>query len=220
TVPPEALDWAQESGFPLPPETYDVLFIPAAPDADVNINAPIMFSYVGGVIEIHGSATGDDFEFYRLQVGSGLNPDQWLQIGSEEQEPVEDGLLGRWDTGESSGLFALQLLVVFADQSVKTATIQVTVDNHPPEAAILFPEHEQIFAYPSERDLVFQIQVSDNLALDRLEIFIDGELLTTLSKAPYAAPWLGDPGAHTLRVVAYDLAGNSTESEITFLLQR
>jgi hypothetical protein len=219
-VPPEALDWARQTGFPLPPETYDVLFIPAAENPDVVLSGPEMFSYVRGQVEITGTALGEGFDFYRIQVGEGLNPRQWLQIGPNGTTRVDDGPLAVWDTGNSSGLFAIQLIVVYEDQSIQTTTIQVTVDNQLPEVEILFPADGQVFGYPEERSFTFQIQASDNLGIQRIEFYVDDELITTLTQAPFAAPWLAPIGEHSLRVVVYDLAGNSTETEISFQLER
>ena len=74
-----------------------------------------------------GTAAGADFVSYRLQVGKGLNPQEWIQIGQQASSPVENGLLAAWDTSGLSGLYAVQLVVVRSDQRVETAVIQVTI---------------------------------------------------------------------------------------------
>ncbi|MCH7664281.1 MAG: hypothetical protein IH859_10505 [Chloroflexi bacterium] len=220
SVPPEALEWARESGYPLPPETYDVLFITADENPDVTLTSPAMFSYVSGQVEISGDALGEGFDFYRIQVGEGLNPRQWLQVGTDGTSPVTNGRLAVWDTGDANGLFAIQLLVVYTDQSVQTTTIQVTVDNQAPEVSILFPSEGQVFEFPEERAVTFQIQASDNLGIARIEFLVDDELISTLTQAPFVAPWLAPLGPHTLRVVVYDLAGNVMEAEVSFGVER
>ena len=220
SIPPEALAWARENNFPLPPETYDVLFIPENQNPNVSLSGPAMFSYVGGRVEIVGSAMGEGFEFYRVQVGEGLNPSQWLQVGTDGIEPVTSAPLAIWNTGEASGLYAVQLVVVYEDQRVETATIQVTIDNTAPEVTILYPTENQTLEYSSERNITFQVQTSDNLGIDRLEFYVDRELISTLTQAPFAVPWLSPLGEHTLRVLVYDLAGNVSEAEITFEMQR
>ena len=220
TVPPEALEWARETGFPLPPETYDVLFITADENPDVTLASPAMFAYVRGQVQISGDALGEEFDFFRIQVGAGLNPRQWLQVGTDGISPVTNGRLALWDTGDANGLFAIQLLVVYDDQSVQTATIQVTVDNQAPEVSILYPSEGQVFTYPQERSLTFQIQASDNLGIARIEFYVDDELISSLTQAPFAAPWLAPLGDHILRVLVYDLAGNITETEVSFGVER
>ena len=52
-----------------------------------------------------------------------------MQIGTDVKTPVSGGKLAEWDTSGLQGLYALQLLVVRADHSLQTATLQVTVNN-------------------------------------------------------------------------------------------
>jgi hypothetical protein len=92
-----------------------------------NITAPKLFAEVSDVVKIVGTASGDNFSYYRVQVGNGLNPQQWIQLGGDMTTPVESGVLAEWDTKGLSGLYAVQLLVVRSDQKVDTAVIQVTV---------------------------------------------------------------------------------------------
>jgi hypothetical protein len=103
---------------------------------------------VHGKVSILGTASEPDFDFYRLQVGQGLNPTAWLLVGEDQPEPVQDNQLGVWDTTGLDGLYALQLVVVDQDQKVNTSTIQVTGDNQPPEVAIRSPLAGQEYAYP------------------------------------------------------------------------
>ena len=83
-------------------------------------------------MEIEGTAAGEEFVSYRVLVGQGLNPQDWIQV-AEGNEPVTDDLLAEWDTSELSGLYAVLLQVIRTDQRVDTAIIQVTVSNSLPE---------------------------------------------------------------------------------------
>jgi len=125
-VPPEAKTWAQNAGLPAPPDSYDAIQPPQV-KPEVNITAPPLFANVDGVVKIAGTASGADFSYYRIQVGQGLNPQTWVQVGADVSTPVEGGLLAEWDTSGLSGLYAVQLQVVRNDQVVETAVIQVTV---------------------------------------------------------------------------------------------
>ena len=58
-----------------------------------------------------------------------MKPSAWIQVGTDMQTTVENGLLAEWDTSGLNGLYAVQLVVVYADQRVETAVIQVTVKN-------------------------------------------------------------------------------------------
>jgi membrane peptidoglycan carboxypeptidase len=125
-VPENARDWARSAGLEIPPASYDAIQAPAA-NRDVNITSPELFAEVNEVVKIVGTASGDDFAYYRVQVGKGLNPQEWVQLGSDVITPVESGVLAEWDTDGLSGLYAIQLLVVRTDQRVDTAVIQVTI---------------------------------------------------------------------------------------------
>ncbi len=126
-IPPEAQAWAKSAGIPIAPTAYDAIQPPQV-NPEVEISVPAMFDNVNGQVQIKGSAAGTDFDHYRILVGQGLNPQQWIQVGSDSAKPVIDGILATWDTSGLSGLYAIQLQVVRADQQVDTAVIQVTVN--------------------------------------------------------------------------------------------
>ncbi len=96
-------------------------------NSDVNITAPELFAEVNGQVQIKGTAAGADFDRYRVLVGQGIDPQNWIQIGSDSTTPVNDGILTTWDTTDLTGLFAVQLQVVHTDQRVDISTIQVTI---------------------------------------------------------------------------------------------
>jgi len=125
-VPEEARAWAEDAGAQIPPVSYDAIQAPPI-NPLVNITAPQLFADVNGKVLVMGAATGSDFMYYRVQVGKGLNPQEWVQLGSDIFTPVDGGLLAEWDTTGLSGLYAVQLVVVRTDQKVDTAVIQVTV---------------------------------------------------------------------------------------------
>ncbi len=124
-VPSDARSWAESAGLEIPPSNYDVIQSPLI-DPNVNITSPDLFSEVKGGVQIKGSAAGDDFVSYRVLVGQGLNPQEWIQV-AEGNQPVMSGLLADWNTKGLSGLYAVQLQVLRNDQKVDTAIIQVTV---------------------------------------------------------------------------------------------
>lgn len=125
-VPEEAREWAQSAGVPVPPTSYDAIQAPPIKPF-ANITSPQLFADVNGNVLIMGTASGDEFLYYRVQVGKGLNPQEWVQLGSDNFTPVVGGLLAEWDTTGLSGLYAVQLVVVRNDQVVDTAVIQVTI---------------------------------------------------------------------------------------------
>jgi hypothetical protein len=218
-TPPEAAQWAEEAGLTEQPDTYDIIPGPQSSSPEVQIDSPEIFDAVSGKVLIRGKAAGDGFSSYRLQAGEGLNPREWVQIAQDSAKPVEDGQLAIWDTEGFSGLYALQLLVVRENQRVDTAVIQVTVDNEFPQIEITYPTNDQIF-HRSQQDLVtFQVKAADNLGLESVEFILDGRSIRKQAEPPYALPWTVLPGAHTLKVVATDFAGNPSQTSIEFVVR-
>ncbi len=218
--PPEALSWAQQAGLDIPPENYDLVSRPPSPDPEASLMFPEMFAYVSGEIRIRGSAEGPGFQSYSVQVGQGLNPQRWLQLGDVSDTPVSGGELAVWDTSGLNGLYAVRLLVVRENNLVATHIVQVTVDNQPPELAVLYPLDGQSFAYPQESTITLQLSVTDNLLVQRVNVLLDGRLVRSLAQPPYALSLSLQPGEHELRVVAEDQAGNRTIVEQTVIVER
>jgi membrane peptidoglycan carboxypeptidase len=127
-VPPEEQTWAKSANIPSPPTSYDAIqSVPVNPD--VHISTPAMFASVSGQVQFIGSAAGADLDHYRILVGQGLNPQQWIQVGADSTKSISDGILGTWDTTGLNGLYAVQLQVIRTDQRVDSAVIQLTVSN-------------------------------------------------------------------------------------------
>jgi membrane peptidoglycan carboxypeptidase len=215
-VPAWATAWAEHAGLPVPPSGYDPIYVAQTGSTATNMSSPAMFDHVRGQVSIRGTAGGDNFAYYRLQVGQGLYPESWFLIGTDVAEPVEDGVLGVWDTEGLQGLYVVQLMVVYTDQRIDRALLQVTVDNSPPEVNIIDPAEGQQFSLAGTANLLLQAQAIDNLVVERLEFYIDGALLYTYWQPPYAGLWPARPGEHTLLVRAYDLAGNTSEQVVSF----
>ncbi len=213
-LPPEAQTWGKLANLPVPPQSYDRIQPPTTL-ANVQISSPAPFSVVRGQVAIRGSAAGESFSYYQLQAGEGLNPATWLPIGEPVTQAQPAGLLGAWDTSGQNGLFALRLQVVRQNQRLETALIQVTVDNTPPRLRILNLLPDQHLAYES-RPLTFQVEAGDSVGLDRVEFSIDGALAGSRPAPPYNQTWSPQRGPHTLKVTAYDLAGNTSETTLRF----
>lgn len=216
--PPEARDWAEANGFSTPPDSYDAIQ-PVDTDPDVYVTSPTMFADVRGEIEIIGTAAGLDLDYYRVLVGQGLNPPNWVQIGDDSGNLVIDDTLAIWDTSELNGLYAVQLQAVRTDQLVDTAVIQVTLDNTPPDVNINYPGDGDTFEYAPNRQITFQATAADNLSLSIVEFYVDEKLVGSLDQAPFALTWNTRRGAHRLIVLARDRAGNESEAEIEFRVE-
>ena len=217
TIPPEATTWAESTGLETPPDIYDVIFQPPAlPEA--SIYSPQMFANLKGVVTIEGQASGGGFNAYWLQAGQGLNPSGWTVVQEDTARPVENGILGTWDTTGLNGLYALQLIVLREDQRVDTTTIQVTVDNLSPEVDIPYPEGGAVYTLSDAQTLTLMAQAGDNLGLEAVEFYIDGHLVATQTQSPFAFPWEIEIGKHVFTAKAVDRAGNSSKDSVTFFV--
>ena len=219
-VPPQAITWAKNAGLPIPPDTYDVIYADQPVSADVQITSPKTFDHVSGLVRFFGSATGPSFSYYRLQFGQGLNPQQWIQIGDDDNKPVKNGLLGTWDTSGLEGLYVVQLLVVRQDQRIDRDILQLTVDNTKPQVQIIAPSNGDEIVYQTGEAIMMQVSASDNLVLERVDFYVDGVFQMSLLKPPYIILWSQRIGEHSLVVRAYDLAGNIAESAISFSVNK
>jgi len=211
-VPPEALDWAEAAGLSAPPTSYDVVQVPPE-QPDIHITTPENFSYLSGIVEIIGSASSESFSSYRLQVGQGLNPDTWHQIGEEHSKRVREGILETWDTTGFEGLYALQLIVQRNSMEIETATIQITIDNTPPTTAYLSPLPDAKYQLNREGQLNFQVRPEDNIGISQVQWWVDDQLLGQRTQAPYSVFIDLEAGEYVLIVQTFDLAGNITRSE-------
>ncbi len=208
SIPEPARDWARASGLPIAPTDYDLIQAPPM-TSDVRISSPQSLSYVNRKVIIQGSAAGDGFSSYRLQVGEGLNPRTWTEIGGQQTAPVTNGVLGEWDTGKD-GLYALRLSVTRQDQRIENAIIQLTVDNTPPQVTLVSPLDGAEIS--SETSVLMQAEVQDAAGVSKVEWLIDGEVEAETLQAPHNYFWQPEQGKHSLSVRAYDTAGNAAES--------
>ncbi|NOR83946.1 MAG: hypothetical protein GQ526_10690 [Ardenticatenales bacterium] len=220
-LPPEAADWLaslseeERERWPQPPTEYDTIQGPAPGAGPVAIFSPLSYSYVTGQVELVGSVQLDNLAYYRLAFGSGLNPSAWQLIGSEHTEPRDNELLEVWDASGLDGLYSLQLTAVRHDQSFEQATVQVTVDSTPPEIELAFPLADQEFLLPDDEWVTVQPLAHDNVSMDRVEFFLNNRPVGTSAVAPFTYQWVinGAVGSHIIHAVAYDAAGNSTQSD-------
>jgi hypothetical protein len=93
------------------------------------------------------------------------------------------------------------------------------LDNEAPQVSISYPETMDVLSMGLNEIITFLINVQDNLGLDRVEYYIDGDLIATQTNSPYAYPWNCKPGTFNLLVRAIDKAGNSAEDEVTFIVE-
>ena len=210
-IPEDARQWAGEAGIALAPTGYDTIQSPRV-DPQVTINEPPLFSAVSGTVLITGIAAGEDFSSYSVQVGEGINPDTWLQVGQSTNPVLSEGTLVSWDTSGLEGLYAIRLTVLDNKNLIRTALSQVTVDNTPPGVLLRYPAADGEIS-PVRGGVTLLAEVSDQVGFSRLEWWLDGRLAATQSNPPYAYFLLGTSGTHQVQLKAWDIAGNQAITE-------
>lgn len=212
-VPEEANEWAEFNQIEIPPKDYDLIQAPR-PDDDVLITSPENFSYVSGIVEIYATVGIDEITNYRIQVGQGLNPSNWLQIGEDQSQKITNKKVVEWDsTTMEDGLFALRLMVIKENLQIDTHTIQVSVDNTAPEGKIIYPVESQSIARSSQGTITLQADVFDNVGIAAVEWWLDGQLVGKNTKTPYSYPISITSGEHKLSMHVFDIAGNTLQTE-------
>ena len=212
--PPEAAAWARAVGFEQPPQEYDTLTEGERQDPGLRITVPEPFAFLRGEVRVRGYVDIDQLDFFRLQVGQGLNPLNWIQLGEDRTLPVRGGLLVEWDTRELSGLYTLQVIAVEEDGQVRTALVHVTVDNQPPAGELVYPQDGQVFTGTYSDELALQVEARDSFGIERVVFFVDGEDVAQVDEEPFSIRWpMRSSGAHTVFAEVYDLAGNMVETE-------
>jgi hypothetical protein len=211
-VPANLRDWATSAGLKIPPLGYDAIST-VQTNPLVQITHPSLFAPVAGKVVISGTAATNDFASYSIQVGQGINPQDWQQVDASGTQPITNGPLAVWDTTGLDGLYAIRLNVIAQNNQIQTTVIQVTVDNVPPVIHIAYPsDGSQI--RPTNNVMILSADVSDEVSVAKVEWWIDGKLAGSRTLPPFTYLWTPTSGKHTLQLKASDGAGNQSASEI------
>ena len=106
-----------------------------------------------------------------------------------------------------------------ADGSRESGLRQVTVDNEAPTLR-LEPGDTNII-WPAEREIHLSAEVVDNLAVNRVDFYRNGQLLGSDRVWPWGFDWhIEGTGTDTFSAVAYDEVGNQASDEMTLRVLR
>jgi thermitase len=118
-------------------------------------------------------------------------------------------------TNSANGAHVLQATARDAAGNVSTATVNVNlenvVDTSPPAVTIVNPTGGSV-----STTVPVAVNATDNVAVARVELYVDGKLSGSATSAPFGLTWNAKkarPGNHTLQTKAYDAAGNSSWSQ-------
>jgi subtilisin family serine protease len=117
-----------------------------------------------------------------------------------------------WKTAGLDGSHTLVARAYDDAGNVSTWSGHLLVDNQSPAVSITEPAAGS--AFPG-RTVTVAADASDNDRVSRVEFFVDGRQSAALTAGPFRWDWNTAgvrSGNHTLKAVAYDVAGNRTES--------
>ncbi|TAH51781.1 MAG: penicillin-binding protein [Chloroflexota bacterium] len=185
--PPQAADWVKENSIPQPPTEFDTTYASSAANGDLAIFSPANYSSVKGAVEVRGNAKMGDMREWRLNVGAGLDPAEWLTIG-QGGGGIDNGVLATWQTGES-GLYTLQLVGIQNDGTTQTATAQVTVDNEAPRVEIINPWDDKQYLMEDDEWVSVDADAVDNLSMGYVDFWVDDSYLGRTQVSPFTFKW-------------------------------
>ncbi|MBN1440991.1 MAG: transglycosylase domain-containing protein [Anaerolineales bacterium] len=206
----EARIWAERSGFPIPPDTYDALPHSFPYYEGLHIASPSPLASLRGMISLKGTADAAGMERYLLQAGPGLYPSVWYTLGSGER-PVRGGTLGEWNAAGAEGIWSIQLTAVFEGGITLSVAIPVILDNTPPVLRWIQPTVPKTISLLRGEALILQVEAADNLEVERVDFYLDGAVRTRLEVGPYSVRWRDlSSGTHKVKVCGKDRSGNET----------
>lgn len=105
--------------------------------------------------------------------------------------------------------------------TVTTAVLNggVLIDTQPPIVTVTNPAPGSVIS----QSIVIEATAVDGSGIAQLQFYIDNQLVATRTAAPYTYSWNADAttdGAHTIKVIATDLAGRVSEQSSAVTLSR
>jgi hypothetical protein len=175
---------------------------------DVSITSPDNGAIVSGTVQVDVSAT-DNVGVSRVELyvnGTLLSTDTTAPYSFS------------WDTStEASENCSLQAIAYdAAGNTGLSGTVAVTVskavaDITPPDCSITSPANGAIVSGTVQ----VNVAATDNVGVSRVELYVNGTLLSADTTAPYSFSWNTNGarnGTNYLEAVAYDAAGNTSSS--------
>ncbi len=97
---------------PPPTSSGPAVQVPRCPDPRAVITSPGLNAEVSGMVPIQGTAVHENFQFYKLEYGTGADPANWSYFDGGEVQ-VQGGKLGTLNAAAlPPGTYALRIVVV------------------------------------------------------------------------------------------------------------
>lgn len=124
-------------------------------------------------------------------------------------------------TSEGDGRKSINVQFRNETGTVTTASLTggVLIDIQAPTVALTNPAPDSLISQP----ITVEATASDGSGISQLQFYLDNVLVATRSASPYTYNWNTDTsldGAHTIKIVATDAAGRSSEQSTAVTLSR
>jgi membrane peptidoglycan carboxypeptidase len=191
--------------------------IAAPPSTDPNAPPPSPQELPAGIVQIRGNAKSGDWQRYAVFFAPGWSPapEQWQQIGPDHPEQVDNNVLENWNiAGLAPGQYSVRVVRFENNGTATEGVSRVTLDNTAPQVRLTQPQPGEVFRTPQDEWVDITADVADDNSISKVEFYVNGQLLGTKTVAPFSVKWtIAAGGRVEFYAIAYDGAGNKTESE-------
>jgi 1A family penicillin-binding protein len=133
--PADGREWAYGQGIEQPPDEYC-----PAKNIVARLFYPVDAGSMHGLVPIEGSALALNFSHYRLELGRGANPQEFVVIQGPTYQQMSHETLGVFDTRQlENGHYTLRLVVFDQSGGARSDQVRVAVENRPPAVAYQTP---------------------------------------------------------------------------------
>lgn len=185
--------------------TISVNFKIAPMEMKVEIITPLNGSILASsdvTIQWSGSDSGTGIDYYMLKVDNG----SWLNVGLSNQ----------YNLTLPDGEHAIRVMMVDGTGLNVTASVYITVDTTPPSVEITSPTAGEIFSR-SEIEVVWRGE-DEVSGVSCYWISLDGAIQVNVGSLTSWVLTDLDGGRHRVEVCAYDVAGNSRNISVEFII--
>ncbi|MBU0630066.1 MAG: S8 family serine peptidase [Candidatus Margulisbacteria bacterium] len=182
------------------------------------ITVPVSGSYIKGLVQISGTASGWNFGGYTIEAYRASSLEVIVAHSALE---VDNGTLANWDTAGINGALTLKLKAVATTGGSSETSVNVIVDNTPPDAAIIYPT--------SGGSIEGAITITGRATDENLDNYVIeygqgaapayyqalGTFYTSARNVLATWETTGLSGPYILRLTVTDLAGNISRTELT-----
>ena len=170
----------------------------------VRIEEPSSNAYVSGVFTLIWSAS-DNFGIQRFIIHA--NDQKILELNGTETKA---------NITLKDGVYTIKVVAIDYAGNEDYDQISVTVDSTPPRIKITSPSS---FSMIYTADFVVMWNASDNIELDRIQVWLNNSLKAELPPNTSQYTFIGIPdGAYLIKIMAVDKAGNSAYDSIIIIV--